>query len=440
MSNKIYGIDLGTTNSLIGYSDEFLSSMIPSIVNLETRETGESQRNNPKAIRSFKVNMSMAVEGQRSITGSRYVLEELKRQVKEKVKDVVISVPAYFKDNQRQATIKAAELAGLNVVALINEPTAAAMYVSKRLSQLTVVFDLGGGTFDVSVIDSRFGNYDVQASDGLIVGGDNFDNAIFKHICKSADIKVHHLAMEQLQALRNLSTKIKIRMQKERKDLTVDLKDFGGTEFVFKEFAYKSLMKMVFAETIQKAKDVIAEAIPTEDSFDIVLVGGSTRCPYLREWIEEELGQKTVELFYDPDRVVAQGAAMYAHLIETGEADILVSDVTTALSIGLSDGTVRVVIPKNSKLPISNSTMVYNNVDSDILRVSIYQGDSMLAANNECIGTVEYDYGEVKAAMEGNVFIDMSVDKSGVITFSCKELLKEPKIVTLTRDALLRKE
>ena len=118
----------------------------------------------------------MSVEGTKSVVASRYVLEELKRKAGGScVKQVVISVPAYFSDNQRQATIKAANLAGLEVVSLINEPTAAAMYISKNHNALSLVYDLGGGTFDVSVIDSRFGNYDVQATDGKIVGGDNLD-------------------------------------------------------------------------------------------------------------------------------------------------------------------------------------------------------------------------------------------------------------------------
>lgn len=436
--SKIYGIDLGTTNSLIAYKDEYISDLIPSIVDIDNSVAGESQRSNPNAVRSFKVNISMSLEGSISRVASSHVLKELKRQVKGEVQDVVISVPAYFKDNQRQATIEAAKIAGLNVVALINEPTAAAMYVSREYHQLSLVFDLGGGTFDVSVIDSRFDNYDVQATDGLILGGDNLDLSIFRYLCKCAGIKVHHMSQQSIIDLKNLCTELKIRMQKERKDITVDLSKFGVETFVFPEQAYIDLMKMTFGKTIEKTKDVIAEAIPFGEEFDIILVGGSTRCPYLRDWITTEIGQAPVELFYDPDKVVAQGAAFYAQMLEEGTADIMVSDVTTALSIGLSDGTVRVIIDKNSKLPISNNTMVYNDVASDEMKVDIYQGDSMLASGNEHIGTVVYNYGEVKEALEGSVIIEMSVDKSGVITFSCKEMLKEPVVVKLERDGRLK--
>lgn len=432
----IYGIDLGTTNSLIGKGDKLLSGLVPSIVDLETGCAGEAERDNKDAKRSFKVNMSMSIEGELSIAASRYVLEELRHQAGGvKVKNVVISVPAYFKDTQRQATVKAAQLAGLNVVALINEPTAAAMYVSKDRKNLSVIFDLGGGTFDVSVIDSRFGNYDVQASDGLILGGDDFDSAIFRNLCKEAGLAVHHMSKQQVFELKQFCTKLKIQMQKERKDIVCDLSKWDGpTNHVFTESNYITLMKLVYAPALEKTVDVINESIPPMEDYSIILVGGSTRCPYLREWIEDELKKKPEDLFYDPDKVVAQGAALYAELIENGEAEVMVSDVTSALSIGLSDGTVRVIIDKNSKIPISNSTVVYNNVDSDKLTVNIYQGDSMLVSGNECIGTVVYDYGEVKKAMEGVVFIDMMIDSSGVITFSCKEMLKEPVVVTLERN------
>lgn len=433
---NIYGIDLGTTNSLIGLREEFLSELVPSVVDLKSKVAGDSVRDKVDADRSFKIDMSMALEGQPSIVDSSYVLKELRRIAGgSKVIDVVISVPAYFKDSQRQATKEAAKLAGLNVVALINEPTAAAMYISKTRKQLSVVYDLGGGTFDVSIIDSRFGNYDVQASDGLILGGDDFDTAIFRHVCKGAKVAVHHLSKNDIMALKIQCAKWKIQMQQERRDITLDLSMWGGSNsFIFTEQSYIALMKLTFSETITKTKDVIAEAIPYGDAYDIVLVGGSTRCPYLREWLTRELGQAPVELFYDPDRVVAQGAAMYADLIAKGEADVMVSDVTCALSIGLSDGTVRVIIDKNSKLPITNSTMAYNDKASDKMQLDIYQGDSKLASQNEHIGRVVYDFGKIVEAYEGCVEVTMAVDVSGVITFTCQELLKEPVVTTLVRD------
>lgn len=431
---SIYGIDLGTTNSLIGLGDKLFDGLVPSVVDVERKVAGESVKSSLTATRSFKIDISMSVEGNLSVVASRYVLEELKRQAGGScVKQVVISVPAYFSDNQRQATIKAANLAGLEVVSLVNEPTAAAMYISKSHRALSLVYDLGGGTFDVSVIDSRFDNYDVQATDGLIVGGDNMDQAIMRYLIKEGKIARHRLGKDKLMQLQLLSRSLKEEMQKTRRDIPVELDEFGGLDTYFKEETYISLMKMTFAETIIKTRKVIGEAIPFGERYDILLVGGSTRCPYLRAWLTKELGKAPVELSYDPDKVVAQGAALFAQMIESGEADIMVSDVTNALSIGLADGTVRTIIEKNSKIPIVETTIVVNDKPSDKLRVNLYQGDSLLSKSNECIGTLVYDYGEVKDSYMGEVIVEISVEASGVITFSCKELLKPPVTVVLDR-------
>ena len=148
--------------------------------------------NNIKATRTYKVNMSKGVEGILPRTASSFVLKELKKRASSEtgidVNDVVISVPAYFSDSQRTATITAAELAGLNVKGLVNEPTAAAMYIAKNKKGLFVVYDLGGGTFDCSIIDSRFGTYDVQATSGRDEGGDNFDKYIVQNFIKEGNI------------------------------------------------------------------------------------------------------------------------------------------------------------------------------------------------------------------------------------------------------------
>lgn len=431
---KIYGIDLGTTNSLIGYRESFLSDLIPSIVTIDAKKAGESERNNHEAVRSFKVDMNLSFEGTMAIVASRYVLEELCRQVKDDTPtDVVISVPAYFKDTQRQATQKAAEMCGLSVHALINEPTAAAMYLCRNSKKLMVVFDLGGGTFDVSVVDSRFGNYDVQATDGLLVGGDDFDNAIFRHIVKGSGIKLHHLDRQQVLQLQLLCTSSKIQMQKLRQDFMIDLSAWGAGAFMFTEEAYIALMKLTFARTISKTRDVIAATIPMGEVFEIALVGGSTRCPYLRDWIAREIGVVPIALTYDPDKVVAQGAAYYAELLEEGRIEQMVSDVTHALSIGLSDGTVRTVISSNSKLPAHESTVATNDRDATQLQLNIYQGDSKLAAKNELIGTLIYKYGELRNAYDGTVFITISVDMSGMVSVLCQEPAGASMFVQLER-------
>jgi molecular chaperone DnaK (HSP70) len=430
---KIYGIDLGTTYSVIGYKDTLLSPLVPSVAMLEEKKAGEEFVENVNAERSFKINISLGIEGNMPIVASSLVLKTLKEKSGQDVKKAVVAVPAYFSDDQRQATIKAAKLAGLEVAGLINEPTAAAIYLSKGRKALSLIYDLGGGTFDVSVIDSRFGAYDIQATDGFVVGGDNFDAVIARSLIKAGGIARHRLGKQGFARLTRLAAKVKIRMQKERKDLEVDLREFGAGIAIFKEEDYIKLMRVTFADTIIKARKVVNEAIPFGEDFDIIMVGGSTRCPYLREWIAKELGREPLELDYDPDLAVAQGAASYAYLLETEDAVKLVSDVTKALSVGLADGTVTTIIQNNSKIPIEESTCLYNSEESDTLRVRLYQGDALLESMNEFIGTLAYKYDKVQAPGAGEVIVKVKVDISGVITLSCGELLKEPAEIVLDR-------
>jgi len=436
----IFGIDLGTTNSLIGLeSSNYLSSIVPSCVNMETGDVGDKMFDNMKAARSYKVNMSMGVEGMLPRTASKFVLEALAKQAKQDtgidVKDVVISVPAYFSDSQRTATITAATLAGLNVKSLVNEPTAAAMYIAKNKKGLFVVYDLGGGTFDCSIIDSRFGTYDVQATSGRSEGGDNFDKTIMQNFIKEGEVPFSGMKDATARtALQHYASKIKIQMQKERQPIEVDLTPWGGGKYIFTPETYKALMKMTFSKTVECMKKLISSWIPDNEIFEILLVGGSTHCPYLREWIEEVTGRTTNKLTYDPDRVVAQGAALYAELLDEGSIDTKVSDVTKELSIGLFDGTVSTIVPANSKIPLAIEKMFSNPVPATSLVLDLYQGESMFIKDNECIGKLVWDFDEPKDVNEGQVIVTVSIDTSGVITFSANELLRPPKVVVLDRN------
>lgn len=436
---NIYGIDLGTTNSLIGLAKTgFLSDMVPSCVDMETGKAGKDYFDNMSAKRSFKVDMSMGIEGIAPRVASKYVLKELCNQVKDdKVHSVVISVPAYFTDSQRTATIVAATDCGLDVKGLVNEPTAAAMYIAKQSKGLYVVFDLGGGTFDISVIDSRFGFFDVQATTGRIVGGDNLDRNIMRHFIKEGNIPIHKINEKARMALQHFSSKMKIKMQKEQKDFEVDLSVFGGHTVLFTVANYKQLMQLTFGDCVNDTKNLINTCIPDGERFEILLVGGSTHCPYLREYITQVIGQAPAPITYDPDRVVAQGAALYASLIEEGVIEQKVSDVTRALSIGLSDGTVQVVVPANSKIPMSTENMFTNPVDAKSLILDLYQGENMFAKDNEMIGQLIYDYEEPKAAGTGQVLVTVSIDSMGVINLEAKELLGAPKVIVIKRNSKL---
>ena len=431
--SKIYGIDLGTTNSLLGLNDTLLTGLVPSVVDLSTGKAGKSEYENMSAVRSFKIDISLFKEGEMSIAASARVLRQLVKESGQDVKEVVISVPAYFSDNQRQATIKAAELAGLTVRGLVNEPTAAAIYASRSRRALSLVFDLGGGTFDVTVVDSRFGDYDVQATDGCILGGDNFDAAIRQWLIKHANLKMFHYPPEELQRLKWECCRAKIELQKTQQPVNIDCTRWGAGVAVLTPETYVEIMKHVFAPAIQKAKMVWAESIPQGEPCDIILVGGSTRCPYLQRWVAEEFRQEPVEMFYDPDKIVALGACAYAQMVADGKVTTMVSDVTKALSIAMSDGTSKTIIPRNSKVPAEETTIAYNNIESDRIDLLLCQGDSILWKDNEVIGKLTYNYGQTMPAGEGEVIIGIRIDANGTIHFSCKELGKAPVQVVLDR-------
>ncbi len=430
-----YGIDLGTTNSLIGLaSTGYLSDLVPSCVDMKTGDCGAHLYDDMTAKRSFKVDISMGSQGAPSIAASTCVLKKLKEIAGgDCVKDVVISVPAYFTDNQREATILAAENARLNVKSIINEPTAAAIYIAQKRMGLFVVYDLGGGTFDVSVIDSRFGTYDVQATGGTKCGGDNFDKDIMRFFMKQGNIKAFRLSDVERLSLQHFSCKQKIKMQKLRKPFKIDLSQWGGTEVVFTPDAYRNIMYMTFGQTVECLKRITGTYIQDGERYEVLLVGGSTRCPFLREWISDVTGQKVADLTYDPDRAVALGAALYAQMLENGDVTAMVSDVTRQLSIGLADGTCKVLIPANSKIPMRVEHIFVNPVKSASLELTLYQGEHTFSRDNELIGTLLWEYNEPKEAMEGQVIVTVEVDVKGIITFSAHELLRQPKTIRLDR-------
>jgi molecular chaperone DnaK (HSP70) len=426
----IYGIDLGTTNSLIGRHGAFLSGLIPSIADIVKNTAGEQERSNLSATRSFKTDISMGAEGKVSVGASALVLKELVRVSCMEVKDVVISVPAYFTTNQREATREAAKLAGLEVRALVNEPTAAAMYYCQDARKLTLVFDLGGGTFDVSVIDGRGGVYDVQDTAGLVTGGDDFDKAIFNDMCKKCNFKTHRATQEAIVAATMQCTEAKIKVQQTGETVTIS-NELLDKDYQLTVLEYTNIMKRVFRQCLIKTIEVKNRTMNYGSDFDLMFVGGSTRCPYLRRWVEEELGVKGVEFTYDPDKVVGLGAAYYAHLLEEGKLEDKLKDVTKPIGVALADGTMRIIIPQGSKIPIEESEMFTNPEEALGLDLRMYQGASLIVKNNAHIGDLRYDFGETKEALTANVEVIVRVDKSGFINVTAKEFGKPEVKISL---------
>lgn len=426
------GIDLGTTNSLIGSGDKLFTGLVSSSVDVSTKSQSPRDIVGSNIVTSYKVNMTTGKEGKLPIACSSIILKDLAKRasevVGEEVKDIVVSVPAKFTNTQRQAVWDATEMAGLNMRGLINEPTAAAIYMCNTIKDLVVVFDLGGGTFDVTIIDSRAGNYFVVATDGRLIAGDNFDRALCDLAYTEFGVKIRYRTAELRKQF-----EYKMRIAKEsfqRTGMTqyISMSDYGvSTAFELTESKYITTMKNTFRETILLTKYIVDANIMVGDSPKLIFVGGSTACPYLRSWVEDELRLQSLK--HDlvnsipPDLIVAKGVALYAKMLEQGKADLEVADVTKRLCIEDDKGFAITVIEENTTIPISEAITVYNPIKSSKLEVNLYQGTKIRCADNSYVGTLVYDYGEEKEAGDGYVEINVTVDRSGLISLTGIDIL-----------------
>ena len=438
----LLGIDLGTTNSLVAIYDPAkqesieLCELVPSVVNFETKTAGKAEKerllsdNNAPILGSFKVDMSLDASGRISREASALVLKELTKYTQGK--PCVISVPAYFTDSQRKATLESAKEAGLSVPYLINEPTAAALYYNRDKKSVTAIYDLGGGTFDISIVDSRHGMYDVLATDGMMLGGDDLNMAIRDKIFSECRVKRHKLNDSIERQFIEIAEKIKLTVQKEsyaKLDFPEYKDVFEKTTFILNEESYMKLVDAVFKITIVLTHTIIKKAGYKPDDIKLILVGGSTRDPYLIKLISQTM--RPEPLTYDPDRIVAQGAAYYAYLVHQGQNKSTVSDVTKAIGIELEGNEMEFIIRPNSKLPIIESCMVRNSKDTDILRINVRQGNSSIASQNDLIGTMHYKYSEEKKKNEGLVTVKIAVEVDGTIDLKVKEPMKKEESITL---------
>ena len=429
-----YGIDLGTTNSLIGHNGNVESGLVPSIVDMQAHKAGESERNNYNTLRGFKTSMTTDQGGFEAIVASSEVLKELKcvSGLTSKV-DVVISVPAYFNNSQRLATIKAADIAGMSVKALINEPTAAAMAISRGKQGTSVVFDLGGGTFDISVIQSENNKYRVIATDGCILGGNDFDYTLLTALANKCNL---NWRLDDDNKAKDIACKAKIKMSNllnNKKPVSVVFSDYGAeTELTYE--MYIECMKSTFSKAITLTKNVIDESGIDISMADFYFVGGSTRCPFLRAWVEEELGIQAAPIIYNPDMIVAEGACYYAQLIDEGQAIEVLEDVSKQIGFAVNGGKVlEVIVPKNSRLPYHGaSTHIVSETDAvtDAI-LSFYEGDSILTEDCEHLGDLNFTFKEKKLPGASVYDVEVTVDLNGRITVKCSEILEEPQTVVM---------
>ena len=477
--SRIVGIDLGTTNSLVGYVDETTGLprvipdaegrvLLPSVVSF-TREgvlVGEAAkrllvRRPATTIYSVKRLMGRGYEDikeelcylpfkvapcdgivkiqveDREVTPpqvSAIVLKSLKERAEqhfgEPIEKAVITVPAYFNDSQRQATKDAGRIAGLDVVRIVNEPTAASLaYGLHRLKEgVIAVYDLGGGTFDISILRVKDGVFEVLATNGNThLGGDDFDRAIVVWLLD--DIRSKHGVYlgrdsEAMQELRLAAEAAKIRLSvDERAALTIPFDGFTYHREIARTELEELIGKLVDS-TLGPCRVALADAsLGSSDIGEVVLVGGSTRVPLLRRRVRELFG-KTPHSQLNPDEVVALGAAVQAHILAGGITSMLLLDVTP-LSLGIETlgGIVSALIPRNTTIPTSAREMFTTSVDGQtIVDLHVVQGERELAKDCRSLARFELSGIDPMPAGMPKIEVTFLIDANGILQAQAKEL------------------
>lgn len=423
----ICGIDLGTTYSLIGHGDDIFTGLVASAVNMNTKQQVDIEEIGEDIISSYKIDMTTGDEGKVPVKCSSIVLRKLadmaSKRIGEEVKDVVISVPAKFTSTQRKATWQAAEMAGLNPRGLLNEPTAAALCACQDYKDLIVVYDLGGGTFDVTILDARTGFYYVIATDGNgKLAGDNFDRAIAGDVLKTCSVPIRMRSKVNMARLNMFCRKAKEDMANTGLNQYIEMPEIG-VAYTLKLDKFIDIMKKTFHSTIELTKKVINMNLMEYDEPKILFVGGSTANKYLRQWVLEETGLEEFDFDYNPSYTVAHGISIYAKMVEEGREKMEIADVTDQLAIALDTGLADVIVEKNSIIPITESHMLCNDIKSRYLTVDLYQGENVVCAENTYIGTLKFDYGEEREAGDGLVDVEVTVDRDGQVTLQCTDIL-----------------
>ncbi|MDA2936933.1 molecular chaperone DnaK [Acidobacteria bacterium AH-259-A15] len=467
--SKAIGIDLGTTFSVAAYAEggrvkvipnaegDHLTPSVAAFTRDESLLVGKVARaqavaNPERTIASIKRRMGSnkkIVIGRQELAPqeiSSFILAKIKRDIEEALgqplKKVVITVPAYFGDNQRQATIEAGKLAGLEVMRIVSEPTAAALAYGLHLEDIhhILVWDLGGGTFDVSILELGDGVFEVKAVNGNThLGGDDWDQKIVDYLVEeiktttgidvSDDRKV-------LQKLKEVGEKAKIELSvstvaKIRVPIISNGTDFGTT---LTRTKFEELGKDLLKKMVEPTKQALADARLKADDIDkIVLVGGSTRMPSVQNLVRELFGKEPYKNI-NPDEVVAVGAAVQAGVLLGEIKDIALVDVI-ALSLGIEaqEGIFAKIIERNSAIPMSAGQIFTTAKDNQPqVDVRIFQGERALTVDNGYLG--EFTLDNIPPAKRGipSIEVTFHVDANGVIAVSALDLHTErEKSVTI---------